>query len=230
MSWKEDDVVLCTVKKIEGATVFLELEDGTAGSMVLSEVAAGRIRNLRAYVIPGKKVVCKVLKVSGDQVEMSLRRVTGKEKEQVLETHKKEKTLRGMLKAIVGEPDKIIEKIKKEFTILDFFEAIKENAKVLEKFLKKTDAEKIMKIFSEKEEKEKVVEKKIVVKSFGERGVEDIQNVLDVDAEVHYLGSSRFSVSVSGRNFKEANTKLEEVLKKIEKKAKSLGVEFGVGK
>ncbi len=228
MKYKEDDIVLCTVKKIEGATVFLELEDGSAGSMVLSEVAAGRIRNLRAYVSPGKKVVCKVLRISGDHIEMSLRRVTGKERDQVLETHKKERTLRGMLKAVVGEPDKIVEKIKEEFDILDFFEEIQENAKIFEKFLKKVDAAKIMKIFSEKGEKEKIVEKRIVLKSLSGSGVEDIKRVLDVDADVRYLGSSKFSVSVSGKDFKEANGKMEEILKEIEKRAKGKDVSFSV--
>ena len=38
----------------------LEIEDDGVGSMVLSEVSAGRIRNLRNYVSPGKIVVCKV--------------------------------------------------------------------------------------------------------------------------------------------------------------------------
>lgn len=230
MNWNEDDAVLCTVKKIEGATVFLELEDGTPASMVLSEVAAGRIRNLRVYVSPGKKIVCKVLRVSGNHVEMSLRRVTGKERDRVLETHKKEKILKGMLKAVVEEPDKIVEKIKKEFDILDFFEDIQENAKIFERFLKKADAEKIMKIFSEKGEKEKIVEKKIVLKSFGSEGVEDVKKVLNVDAEVHYLGSSKFSVSISGKDFKDANFRMENILKEIEKKAREKKVEFEVVK
>jgi translation initiation factor 2 alpha subunit (eIF-2alpha) len=30
---------------------------------------------MRAYVVPNKKIVCKILRVSGDNVELSLRRV-----------------------------------------------------------------------------------------------------------------------------------------------------------
>src|SRR3989344_3290937 len=167
MKWKEDDVVLCIVKRIEGTTVFLELEDGTPAQMVLSEVAAGRIRNLRNYVTPGKIVVCKVLRISGDRIEMSLRRVTGKERERILESNKKEK-----------------------YDILDFFESVQENPRIFEKFLPSKDAEKIVKIFSDKREKDKFVEKKFFLKSLEENGVEDIRHILDVNAEIHYLGSS----------------------------------------
>jgi translation initiation factor 2 alpha subunit (eIF-2alpha) len=230
MRWKEDDVVLCTVKKIEGATVFVELEDGASGNLVLSEVAAGRIRNLRVYVTPGKKIVCKVLKVRGDNLELSLRRVTGKERESVLEGHRKEKTLKGMLKAVVDEPDKVIEKIKEKYEILDFFDEARENPSVFEDFLKKEDAEKVIKILSEKGEKEKFVEGKFVLNSAEENGVDDIKSLLDVGEKIFYLGSSTFLVSVSGKDFKEANSKLQKVLDEIAKRAKGKKAEFEIVK
>ena len=62
MGIKTDDLILCTVKKIEGTTVFVDLGDSIHGTIVFSEIAAGRIRNIREYAIPGKKIVCKVLK------------------------------------------------------------------------------------------------------------------------------------------------------------------------
>lgn len=226
MNWKEDDLVLCTVKQIEGTTVFLELEDGTSASMVLSEVAAGRIRNLRSYVSPGKKIVCKILKISGDRIEMSFRRVTGKERDRVLESNKKEKILMGMLKTVVGEPKKIVEKIKNEYDILDFFKSVQENPRIFEKFLSLKDAEKIVKLFSDKKEKEKTVEKNFSLKSLGGDGVEDIKKILDVDADVHYLGSSKFFILVKGRDFKEADNKMEGILKEIGKRAKEKGAVF----
>ena len=226
MKWKEDDLVLCTVKKIEGTTVFLELDDGTAANMVLSEVAAGRIRNLRSYVSPGKKIVCKVLKIRGDSIEMSFRRVTGKERDGVLESNKKEKILRGMLKAVVEEPGEIIEKIKSEYDILEFFEDIQENPQIFEKFLPVEDAGKIIKIFSDKREKEKSVEKNFFLKSLGENGVEDIREILNVGVDIHYLGASKFFILIKGKEFKEANNKMEGILKEIGRRAKERGASF----
>jgi translation initiation factor 2 alpha subunit (eIF-2alpha) len=230
MNFQVDDVVLCTVKKIEGTTVFLEMEDGSPGTMMLSEVAAGRIRNLRQYVSPNRKIVCKILKSNRDHFELSLRRVTTKERESVLEEIKKEKALTNMLKVAGEEPEKVIEKIKEHNSIVDFIEEAREDVKVLEKYLNKVNAEKVFKILAEKEGREKVVEKRISLKSDGESGVNDIREILDVDAEVHYLGSSKFSVSVKGKDFRGANEKMEEVLEEIEKRAEKKGAVFSLGK
>ena len=95
MEIKEDDVVLCTVKKIQKTTVFVDVEGDGEGSIVMSEIAAGRIRNLREYVTPNKKIVCKVLRFINGHPQLSLRRVTAGERDTVLNRHKKEKTFKG---------------------------------------------------------------------------------------------------------------------------------------
>lgn len=86
------DILICAVEKIAGTTVFVEIEGSDKrGTIILSEIAAGRIRNLRDYVVPKKTIVCKVLRVSKDHVELSLRRVKEKEKKEILEISKVEK-------------------------------------------------------------------------------------------------------------------------------------------
>src|SRR3972149_5802351 len=115
MEIKENDIVLCTVRKIDGTVVFLDIEEcNLMGSMILSEVAAGRIRNLGFYVSPRKKIVCKVLKVYRDHIELSLRRVTAKEREEVLDRHKKERAIRKILDSVVKDSTGILAKIKEE--------------------------------------------------------------------------------------------------------------------
>lgn len=231
MELKEDDVVLCKVEKIEGTTVFLDIEGSDLrGSMVLSEVAAGRIRNLRQYVSPGRLVVCKVLKITKDHVELSLRRVTAGEKDAVLDAHKKEKAFRNVLKFVGEDPEEVLGRIKEEHTLTDFFDDVREDSSVLERYLDKEKAERVYAAFSEKEGGERVVEKKITLKSEGEDGLEDVRHILDVDADIHYLGSSRFSVSISGKDFKEANGKMQEVIGLIEKRAKERKAVLGMEK
>jgi translation initiation factor 2 alpha subunit (eIF-2alpha) len=232
IQYEEDNVVLCKVKKIEGTTVFVETEDGFPGSIVLSEVSAGRIRNLRKYVSPNKLIVCKILKVMKDHLELSLRRVTSKEKEHVLENHKREKALISMLKVVGGSPG-IVSKIKEEYEISDFMEEAKDSPKILEKFMSAAMAKKIGKIISEKEGKEKKVEKRFILNSDSSSGVEDIREILSVcseGCEVHYLGSGKFSICVSGKDFKIANERMEELLGEIEKRAKKKSAVFDVGK
>lgn len=232
MSLKEDDLVLCTVKSSGGTTVFLEI-DGYKdyhATIVFSEVAAGRIRNLREYVSPGKKIVCKVLKVFNDHIELSLRRVTSKEREEVLERNRREHALRNMLKNVAGNPDEIIGKIKEKYDIFSFFDGVKDNPKILKEFLSDDKIEKLAKAFNEKESRKQSVKKRIILKSFSETGMMDIKSVLEVNAEIHYLGSSVFSVSVSGKDFKEANHLMSDVLNEIEKRAKNKKIVFEVAK
>jgi len=86
MELEVGDVVLCTVERIEGTTVFVNInETGQQGGIILSEIAPGRIRNLRDYVVPKKVIACKVLKISGNTIELSLRRVTLKEQKEAKE-------------------------------------------------------------------------------------------------------------------------------------------------
>jgi translation initiation factor 2 alpha subunit (eIF-2alpha) len=221
MNLKEDDVVLCTVKSIEGTTVFVELESGQKGSISMSEIAAGRIRNIREYVAPNKKIVCKVLKIMGDNLQLSLRRVTSKEKTEVIESHEKEKNLLSMLKVVTKNPEQTIEKIKSSYDLRTFVDEARTDPKLLEKVMSKDDAEKFSKILVEKKEKEKEVKKTITIRSDSESGIEEIKFALDNDeVQIKYLGSSQFSVSASANEFKEANSKVQRVIDEIEKRAK----------
>ena len=219
---KENDILLCTVKKIGRTTVFVDIEDNGEGSIVMSEVAAGRIRNIRDYVVPNKKIVCKVLRIVKGHAQLSLRRVIAKEREEVLERHKKERTLKSMLKTIIKEPEKIIGKIKQEYEIPDFIEEARENPKILNKFLNKTEAERLSKLLEEKKEKPKTVKKILLLKTTSPTGIEDIKSILETkNTKISYLGSSKFSISTSGKDFKEANSRMDSALEKIEEQAKS---------
>ena len=222
MEIHEDDLLFCKVKGVEGASVFLEIEgEKRQGTMTLSEVAAGRIRNLREYVSPGRKGVCKVLRIMPDHIELSLRRVTAKEREQVLDAYKKERAFISVLKVVGENAEKVAEEIKKEFDIIDFLEQARADVKVLERFVSKENAKKILQIIAEKESKETKVIRKFVLKSDSEKGISEIKEILEVnDATIHYLGSSIFSIEVFSRDFKEANSMLDKILVEIEKKAK----------
>jgi translation initiation factor 2 alpha subunit (eIF-2alpha) len=75
MELEEGTVVLCTVTKIVGTSVFVKLDDyNKEATIITSEIAPGRIRNLRDYVVPNKKIVCKILRIDNKgQIDLSLR-------------------------------------------------------------------------------------------------------------------------------------------------------------
>ncbi len=218
---KPDDLVVCSVKKVEGTTVFVEIENKSLGTIVFSEIAAGRIRNIREYVFPNKQIVCKVLKVAPDHVELSLRRVTGKEREEIEEKWKKEKTFQGMLKSISKNHEQIIEKIKSKFDLSDFIDQIKENPALLKEFFSKEESEKIAKILAEKKEKDKEIKKVIKLNTDSDSGINDIKSILEMkNITVHYLGSSQFSISTKGKDFKQTQNILDSAIQEMQKKAK----------
>jgi translation initiation factor 2 subunit 1 len=76
----DSEIVMCTITKIQYSSVFARIDEfeNLSGMIHISEIAAGRIRNIRDYVKEGKKVVCKVLRIHKDRghVDLSLRRVT----------------------------------------------------------------------------------------------------------------------------------------------------------
>jgi translation initiation factor 2 alpha subunit (eIF-2alpha) len=229
MQLKIADIVLCTVKSIEGTSVFLDIDNYGTGSMIMSEVAAGRIRNIREYVIPNKKVVCKVLSIDKDNIQLSLRRVTGKEREQALENYKKERNLISIFKTFLKNPEEKIKEIKEESNILDFIEEARKNKKTLEKFFTKSEVEKLIPLLEEKETKEKEVKKIFSLKSLSSNGIDKIKSILIQEskkAEIKYLGSSQFSIKVKGIDFKEANNSINAILDKININSKSKKIIF----
>lgn len=222
MEIKEDDLIFCKVTGVQDAGIFLEIEgEKRKGTMIMSEVAAGRIRNLREYVSPGRKIVCKVLRISPDHIELSLRRVTTKEREQVIQAYKKERSFANVLEVVGENPEKIIAKIKENYEFADFLEQARADIKLIEKFVGKEKAKKVAEIIAEKESKNKKVLKKFILKTEAENGVTEIRETLETgNAEVHYLGSSIFSLTVSGKDLKDAENNSLRILQEMESKAK----------
>ena len=95
---EEGQIVLCTVDKILGTIVFVRIAGGGEGTITTSEISPGRIRNLRQYVVPEKKIVCKILRIRGDKIYLSLRRVKQQEKRELLDRLSKEKSHKALLK------------------------------------------------------------------------------------------------------------------------------------
>jgi translation initiation factor 2 alpha subunit (eIF-2alpha) len=231
MDLEEGDSVLCIVERIAGTTVFVKIEGDGEGSIILSEIAPGRIRNIRNYVVPKKKIVCKILRISGNRIELSLRRVTPKERKEVLDEYKQEKSYVSMLRSILGEKSKeVIAKISEKERMYDFFQEVKSDPKVLEKIVGKNDSEKIMKILESQKPKIISVKKEISLKSTNLSGLRDIKKVFEnlKDVEIKYLSGGIYSLQSGSEDPKKTDHHLKEILKDIEKKSKKNNIEFSI--
>jgi len=229
MALEVGDVVLCTVDRIVGTIVFVRIEGNGEGSIIMSEIAPGRIRNLRNYVVPKKKIVCKVLRISGDRIDLSLRRVTQKEQKEIKEQYKQEKSYISILKSVLGKKaDKIIEEILKQEKVYEFLQEAKENSKKLEKLVGKEDSKKILSILMAQKQKKAIIKKEILFTTTKSNGLELIKNILGKikEAEIKYISAGRYSIKKESTDPKTADNKLKEIISEIEKKAKKQGINF----
>jgi len=136
---EEGNLVLCTVKKVTNTITFVELPNGKEGTIVSSEIAPGRIKHMRQYVVPNKKVVCKILEISGNNINLSLRRVNSKEKKEVMQAFKQSQAINIAFKQILKEDEgKVTKKILKEFADLkEFVEAARNDESLISKYIPK---------------------------------------------------------------------------------------------
>lgn len=227
------DIVLCTVDRIVGTVVFVKIDGNGEGGIIMSEIAPGRIRNLRDYVVPKKRIACKVLRVSGDRIDLSLRRVTQKEQKEVIEQENQEKSSKSILKTILGEElaeKKIKEIYSQNNSLHEFLHQSKENPKELDKIFEKEHAKKILDILRNQKQKKAEIKKEILLTSNAEDGLDKIKRVFAEKgkAEIKYLSGGRYSIKIEDIELKKADNSLRIILQEIEKKAKQEGVQFAI--
>jgi translation initiation factor 2 subunit 1 len=114
---EEGELVLCIVRKILPHSVFVDLiEYSNREAMIhISEIAPGRIRNIRDFVKEGKQVVCKVLLLNRDRgtIDLSLRRVSLQQKLKKEEEYKQEQKSEKILEAVAHKMKTTLEEAYK---------------------------------------------------------------------------------------------------------------------
>jgi|TARA_Y100000310_G_scaffold330504_1_gene402285 translation initiation factor 2 alpha subunit (eIF-2alpha) len=230
MELESGELVLCTVERIEKIIVFVRLDNGLEGSIIISEIAPGRIRNIRNYVVPKKKIVCKILRISqSGNIELSLRRVTPKEKKEVMEEYKQEKSYVKIIGSVLGEKSKdVIESITKKERLYDFINEGKKDSKKIEEVFGKEDSKKILDILLSQKQKKAVIKKEISLISYDSNGLELIKNVLEKikGARTRYISAGKYSIIVESEDMKNADKKSKDILNGIEEDSKKQGVLF----
>ncbi|MBM3246920.1 hypothetical protein FJZ17_00030 [Candidatus Pacearchaeota archaeon] len=223
---EEGQLVLCNVEKILGTSVFVKIEGyNIDGAITFPEIAPGRIRNIRDFVFPGKKIVCKVLKIHQNSIELSLRRVKTTERNEFNEYYKKEKSYSALVRTLLGDKaEAVINEIKeKENSIVDVFDSCKENPKNVEKYFAKENAEKICKILREKENKTKetIINREFSLTSKDPAGINIIKNIIleaskGTNINFSYIAAGKYLAKVKSKDPKKDEFTLNQVIDKIE--------------
>lgn len=225
------ELVVCKIRDINPNSAFAEMiEYRKTGMIHVSEVAKRWVRNIREFLKENQHVVCKVMSVEGGNVLLSVKRVDPKEAKRKLNKFKKEKKAEKMLEMVAKILGKNLDQAYKEvgfilqevFGSLDkAFEMALKNPKLLEdKNIPKKWIEPMIEI-SKKSYTEKIYELKIHLKliCYKPNGIEVIKNVLSSvkGFEIKYISSPNYLMIGKGKNFKELETKMVEIAKKIVK-------------
>ncbi|RMF56135.1 S1 RNA-binding domain-containing protein [Candidatus Woesearchaeota archaeon] len=237
---EESELVLCTVTKIQYHSVFVKLDEYEHTGMIhISEISPGRIRNIRDYVKEGKKIVCKVLRVDPKkrQIDLSLRRVSDGQRREKVNRIKQQQLAEKIVEFIAKKHgkdvkklyDEIFELVKKDYEILyDFFEDYTLGNVKLEKGVPKSLVKEFEEIIKQRIKPKKIsIGGTLEIKSYRADGVEFIKKVLGEEIKKHdnisvkYVGAGKYDVSVSGDDYKKAETVLKEFIGNIEKEFKS---------
>jgi translation initiation factor 2 subunit 1 len=233
---EEGELVFCTVTKIFGHSIFVNIEDYTRSGMIhISEISPGRIRNLRDYVVEGKKIVCVVLRVNKEKghIDLSLRRVSESQKRKRLEHIKQEQKSSHIVKQVAKELHKdetqflelITEKINKDYDSLStcFFDIIADKVDLKNLDIEKDAAEKITVIVKERMKPAKImIYGDISIKIYDPEGIEIIKNALKKAEDIgkdkislKYGGGGTYNLSVTADDYKQAEKMLKEIVDKI---------------
>lgn len=235
---EENEIVLCTVQKIQYHSVFAKLdeyENNRTGMIHISEISPGRIRNIRDYVKEDKVIVCKVLRINKERgyIDLSLRRVNEGQRREKINFSKQEQIAEKIIEYVAKQHKKdpkdlyasIMSEIEDEYEgLYPFFEGIVEGNESFEGF--DLDA----KIVSDLDEliKQRIKPAEVtingvyVVHCYESNGLEVIKKAFKPveqreDAAVRYLGGGRYSISITAPEYKEAEKGLKEITDGVSK-------------
>ena len=229
---QEDELILCTVTKVQFHSIFVNLDEyGKSGMIHISEVSPGRIRNIRDFVEEGKKVVCKVLRVNEEKghIDLSLRRVTETQKRNKLDEIKQEQKAEKIVESVAKDLnvdvkklfDSILDNIFKKYNSLnEFFQnVVADNSLIKDAGLEAKAEKKLEEIIKTRIKEASVkIEGKLKLTSYAPNGLEIVKGILKKTADagkenvsIKYLGGGSYGVTVNARNYKEAEKILKEV-------------------
>lgn len=236
--WPEvGELVIATVAEITdyGAYVTLDEYDGKEGFLHISEISSVWIRNIRDYVREGEKLVLKVLRVdpARNEIDLSLRRVTQREKREKILLWKRSKKAESLLRSASQKMgmsfeeiyELVSEPLEKAFgSIYDGLEAAaREGADALIKAGVREDVAKVLAEIAKEKIKAATVKVRGILNMtcFKPDGALRIKEALmkamknvptkGVKVNIYVVAPPRYQVEVIAKDYKEANIALKKI-------------------
>jgi len=248
VKWPEPgDLVMATIKTVMDYGVYANLDEyEKRGFLHISEISSLRIRNIRDFVRENQKMVLKVLRVDHEKghIDLSLRRVTKRERIEKVKSWKKDRKADALLNEIAkraGLPrEEIYQKIgavlDEKYGLYEGFETIlKEGTSVLTKLNVPEELANV--VFQ-------VAQERIRVKTVKVRGVIEVrcprpngvkciqtafndakksQETKDAKIDFSVIAAPKYRVEVSADTWKRAEEALDRVGEAVVKNIETAG-------
>lgn len=229
------DLVIATIETVTDYGAYAKLDEyNKRGLLHVSEISSSWIRNIRDFVREGQKVVLKVLRVDSEKghIDLSLRRVTKRERiEKVLSwkmERKAEALLKGVAEKVQLPVDEIYQKagalIEEKYSLYEGFEkAAIEGPEVLIKLGLPEDLAKAFVEVARERIHIKLVKVKgtLEIRCLKPNGVKIIKDAFleaektekaeDAEVRFYVAAAPKYNVEVLAANYKRA----EEILQKV---------------
>lgn len=234
--WPEPgDLVMATIETVTDYGAYAKLDEyEKRGLLHVSEISSSWIRNIRDYVREGQKMVLKVLRVDTEKghIDLSLRRVTKRERIEKVLLFKKDRKADALLKSVAEKTGLPIQEVyakagvlvEQEYGLYDGFEkAAKEGLEALTKIGVPEDLAKIFVEVAAERIHVKMVKVKgtLEVRCLKPNGVKLVKDAFlnakksektkDADIRFYVKAAPNYSVEVLAENYKRA----EDVFQKV---------------
>lgn len=237
------EILICTVKRVLPDSVFVDLDEYNKEAMIhISEVAPGRIRNIRDFVKEDKKVICKVLNVNKEKgyVDISLRRVNQAQKisknNEYKQEQKAEKILDDLAKKQKTDLKTIYEKIgynilEKYGTLTNCFnELVNEKTDLKDLNVDKELTKNLVNLVKEKIKPPQVsIVATIKFETDASNGVEIIKKALGHhkdNIEIGYISAPIYRLKVTSTDYKKAESLIRNLQEEVADYAKKNKAKF----
>jgi len=246
-----NEIVIARVTKIYGNSTFVDLlEYEKEAILTISEIAPGRIRNLRDHVSENKEIILKVIRVvpKHNRIDVSLRRVPVPVMKTKQETLKKEDYAERMYIDIAKQlnitKDELFEKTYEPIfedyeTVFEALYTIMLENKKVEMFTKLNDNQKetFVNIINERIKPEEVIYKKVFnLNSMDENGVDLVKNSIDKSikplnydkVKIIYLAAGEFEIKIIHDDMKSADMLFDKFKANLEEQSKTNNLQLKI--
>jgi translation initiation factor 2 subunit 1 len=229
------DLVIATIENVTDYGAYAKLDEyDKRGLLHVSEISSSWIRNIRDFVRENQKMVLKVLRVDPvkGHVDLSLRRVTKRERIEKIKSWKKERKadalLRGVAEKVGLTADEVYEKaglpLDEKYGLYEGFEKlVKDGPEVLTKLGVSEELANVFAQVAEERIRLKMVKVRgtLEIRCMKPNGVRCVQDAFAVarksekarDAKIEFavIAAPKYSLEVSADNWKRAEELLQRV-------------------